>query len=466
MHLLIHLIIRLAGVVVLCLAGAIGWVIVDAHRSIEAETAASAVRIGRHLEGLYWQELLWRGGLRHNTLLPLPEWETFATLNLISPGFCVTFAPRWGEPKRLCSQTDALGKPAPDWFTHACNALFGPYVPVKRPLFLRDRDAGVVVTAVDPGAAIRQSWRQVSIVVGVATAMAAGIAALAGLLIGHALMPARAIIRGLRRLTQGDHGWRLPAFRTAEFSYIARAVNELAGRLARTNAERAALTTRLFEVQEAERRALARDLHDEFGQCLTATAALAASIEAGATPGREDLADDARAISRVQERMMKSLRSTLVRLRSQELEEIGLEASLRQLVSEYNIRTASRSVFRLDVIGQLTALRGQIAVDIYRIAQECLTNAARHGTPTEVRLSVERATNGPETIAVTVEDNGGGDAARLNRDAGHGILGIRERIAALGGSLSIGRAAGGVRVAAIIPLITPGVAPRLAESRA
>lgn len=466
MHLLINLITRLAGVVVLCLAGAIGWVMVDAHRSIEAETAASAERIGRHLEGLYWQELLWRDGVRKNALLPSPEWQTFATLNLISPGVCVTLARQGDEPKRLCSQTDALGKPAPDWFAQAYNALFGPHVPVQRLLFLRDRDAGVVVNAADPGAAIRQSWGQVSIVVGVAAAMAAGIAVLAALMIGHALLPARAIIQGLRRLEQGNHGWRLPAFRTAEFSHIARAVNDLAGQLARTNAERAALTTRLFEVQEAERRALARDLHDEFGQCLTATAALAASIEAGATPGREDLAEDARAISRVQERMMKTLRSALVRLRSQELEEIGLEASLRELVSEHNMQTASRAVFRLNVIGQFTALPRQIALDIYRIAQECLTNAARHGTPTEVRLSVERATSGPETIAVTVEDDGGGDAARLNRDAGHGILGIRERIAALGGSLSIGKAVGGVRVAAIIPLLSPGVALRLTQSHA
>lgn len=461
MPLLIHLIARLVVVVLLCLVGAVGWVMVDAHRAIEAQTAASADRVGRQLESLYWQKLLWRGGMRNNALLPSPDWQTLATLNIVSPGVCVTFIPPAEQSQRLCSQLEALGAPAPAWFAEIYTSLLGPHEPVRRALSLRDRDAGLVVTAADPGAALRLAWQQVSVVVGVAMAMAAGIAILAALTIGHALLPARAIIRGLRELEQGNHGWRLPRFRTTELDHIARAVNDLAGELARTNAARAALTARLFQVQEEERRALARDLHDEFGQCLTATAALAALIEANATPSRKDIADDARSIAQVQKRMMETLRGALVRLRSQDIDEIGLEASLRQLVSDHNAQIASPAVFHLSVIGQLASLPKQIAIDIYRIAQECLTNAARHGSPTEVRLSVEHVASEREEIALTVEDNGGGDAARIESDQGHGILGIRERIAALGGSLLIGRAAGGVRIAALIPVGMHG-SPRLA----
>lgn len=169
---------------------------------------------------------------------------------------------------------------------------------VKRYLTLRDRDAGFVLSVAEPDAALRLAWRKVSIVAGVAATMAAGIAVLATLMIGHALIPARTIIDGLRRLQQGDLSWRLPRFRTGEFNLIARAFNELSEDLKRTNAARAALTTRLFQVQEEERRALARDLHDEFGQCLSATAALAASIEAGAPPERPDLAGSARHCTR------------------------------------------------------------------------------------------------------------------------------------------------------------------------
>jgi len=392
----------------------------------------------------------------------VPDWESMATMKSIAPGVCIRFT-RSAEPAReVCSQTEGVGSPAPAWFVDGYARLFGPHGSVTRPLTFRQRDAGLVEARAEPAAAVRQAWHQVTIMVSVAAAMALGIALLATLLIGHALMPARSIVRGLRRLEQGDHGHRLPAFGATEFSLIARAVNDLAGRLSATTAERIALTKRLFQVQEEERRALARDLHDEFGQCLTATAALGASIEAGATD-RPDLADDARAIVRIARQMMGTLRGALARLRSQDLEELGLQDSLVQLVARWNASTTRRGTFHLDVAGDLATVPAEAAVNVYRIAQECLTNAARHGRPHHVHLRVEHSEHvGDNAVAVSVEDDGGGDATVINAASGHGILGIRERIAALGGSLSIAAAAHGVRVAAVIPLMLPRPAVRTA----
>lgn len=453
MNLLMHLIARLVAVVALCLAGAIGWVMVDAHRSIERETIASADRMGRQLEALYWQKLLWRGGMRKDSLLPPPDWETLSTLTMLSPGVCIFFAPSGDEPRRLCSQVETLGPPAPAWFARVYTSLFGEHQRVTRALSIREKDAGTFVVAADPNAALRQSWSRVSVIAAVATALAVGIAFLAALMIGHALLPARAIIAGLRELRRGNNAWRLPRFRSTELDHIACAVNELAEELARTNAARAALTTRLMQVQEEERRALARDLHDEFGQSLTATVALATLIEASATAEREEIAEDARKITEVQKGMMATLRSTLVRLRSPSIEELGLEASLRQLVSDYNLQAASRTAFRLHVTGQIAALPTQMAVDVYRIAQECLTNAVRHGSPTKVQLDIEYPSRDKRAISLVVEDDGGGDAAHINSNNDrHGILGMRERISARGGELSIGNAAAGIRIAAVIPV--------------
>jgi len=461
MSLIFHLILRLAGVVLLCLAGAVGWVLAATHRALEAETVATAERVARDLEDLYWQKLVWRDGFSRGAPLPVPEWETLRTGRLVTPGTCVTFAPDGQEPRRLCGQVEGVGMPAPAWFEAGYAGLFGPSAPVERRLSVRQPGAGQVVVAADPQTSVRQAWQQVSIVVRVAALMAAGIGLLAAALISQALMPARKIIAGLKRLEVGDYRHRLPGHRMAEFSHIARAVNELTDRLEQTTAERAALTKRLFAVQEEERRALARDLHDEFGQCLTATGALAAAIEAGAA-GRPDLADDARAITRVVRRMMATVREVLARLRSQDVDELGLEASLAQLVGGWNAQAAPRAVFHLAVSGDLSAVPGQTALNIYRIAQECLTNAARHGRPSDVYLRVERTTTDGEAVALTVEDNGGGDAGRIAGTSGHGILGIRERIAALGGSLSIGTVAQGVRVAAIIPLLSPRAATPVA----
>jgi signal transduction histidine kinase len=454
MRLLIHLILRLVGVVIVCLACTTAWVLVDAHRTIEADTASSAERVANNLKNLYWRELVWREGVYREALLPAPDWESIATLKVIAPGICIGFRLGQQQPRHMCSQTDGIGAPAPDWFVRGYGILFGPHSTATRPLTIRQRNAGTIEAHADPAAAVRQAWRQVAVMVTVAAAMALSIAILAALMIGHALMPARIIVRGLGRLEQGDHHHRLPQFNTAEFSHIARAVNDLANRLAHTTSERLALTKRLFQVQEEERRALARDLHDEFGQCLTATSALAASIEAGAAPERPDLVDDARAIARVTRQMMTTLRGALARLRSQDVDELGLQASLVQLVARWNAGTAP-TAFHLDVVGDLATVPTDAAVNVYRIAQECLTNAARHGKPRHVHLRIEHVAEVDEAVALSVEDDGGGDASRISAASGHGILGIRERVAALGGSLSIAGAAKGVRVAAMIPLILP-----------
>lgn len=452
MKLLLYLIARMVAVVLLCLAGAIGWVMVDAHRSIERETMGSADRMAQQLQALYWQKLLWRGGMHKDSLLPMPDWETLSTLTIISPGVCVSFAPPGDTARQLCSQVEALGTPAPAWFATLYTALLGAHQPVTRALSIRDKDAGSFITAANPDAALRQSWGRVSVIATVATALAGGIAVLAALMIGHTLLPARTIIHGLRELQRGNNAWRLPRLRAAELDQIACAVNDLAEQLARTNAARTALTARLMQVQEEERRALARDLHDEFGQCLTATVALATLIEASATPDRDETAEDARKITAMQKRMMATLRSTLVRLRLQNIEELGLEANLRQLVYDYNVRGALRTAFQLNVIGKIAELPTQIAIDVYRIAQECLTNAVKHGSPTEVRLKVEYRAQESRIVSLIVEDDGGGDVAGIDKEGGHGILGIRERIAALGGYLSIGNAASGIRIAAVIPV--------------
>jgi two-component system sensor histidine kinase UhpB len=453
-RLLIHLILRLVAVVLLCLACTTAWVLFDAHRTIEADTTNSADRVSGQLHNLYWRELLWRDGVYRDALLPVPDWESIATLKAIAPGICIRFRLARLEPREMCSQTEGIGSPAPAWFVSGYNLLFGPHSTVTRPLTVRQRDAGTIEARADPAAAVRQAWRQVAVMVTVAAVMALGIALMAALMIGHALMPARIIVQGLRRLEQGDHETRLPPFGTAEFSHIARAVNDLASRLAHTTTERLALTKRLFQVQEDERRALARDLHDEFGQCLTATAALAASIETGAAPDRPDLIDDARAIARVTRQMMTTLRGALARLRSQDIDELGLQASLVQLVARWNAGTAP-TAFHLDVVGDLASVPADAAINVYRIAQECLTNAARHGKPRHVHLRVAHVADAADAVALSVEDDGGGDASRISSGGGHGILGIRERITALGGSLSIVGAARGVRVAAIIPLIVP-----------
>jgi two-component system, NarL family, sensor histidine kinase UhpB len=176
MPLLLHLIGRLVAVVLICLAAAVAWVMIDARRSIDAEAAATADRVALRLEGVYWQKLLWRGGMLRETLVPMPDWQTLATASIVSPGVCVTFVPPGVSPQKLCSQIEALGAPPPALFAAASDVLFGPPPPVRRYLAVRDTDPVFVMAAAEPDAALRLAWRQVSVVTGVAAVMAAGLA--------------------------------------------------------------------------------------------------------------------------------------------------------------------------------------------------------------------------------------------------------------------------------------------------
>jgi len=235
---------------------------------------------------------------------------------------------------------------------------------------------------------------------------------------------------------------------------IGGAVGELGTRLEEATEQRAALTRRLIEIRDDERRALARELHDEFGQNLAAILAFADTIEtASAKQNREDgIAQDARMISQATHHLMASLRDALKRLRNPLPEELGLEASLVNLVDSWRSQSAARPTIQLDLRGDLTDISGPAATTAYRVAQECLTNALRHGAAREISLRVERRAGEDDALLIRVEDDGGGDAERVARSAGFGLTGIRERVAAAGGSLSILPARGGLSVAATIPL--------------
>ncbi|MGA7806110.1 histidine kinase [Bradyrhizobium sp.] len=458
MRLVLQLIARLLAVVVLCLGAATIWATVDAYHSVDRATAASAERVSRAMEALYWRELLLRSNREREHLVPAPEWRTIETMKLISPGVCVRFEPETEVEKPLCGQDAGIGKAPPRWFAIIVRGLFGNHAAVAQPISARATNSGTVSAIADGDAAIRLAWDQVLDVIDVALLMALGIALLASFVIAQTLAPARSIVVALQSIADGRHRTALPRFRSMEFAMIGRAVTELGERLAQATAHRALLTRRLLEIRDDERRALARELHDEFGQNLTAVLAFASAIEADSAadhnkaPNKARIAQDARMISQATMHLMTCLRGTLNRLRHPPAEELGLEASLVSLVDSWEAHSATRPTVRLDLLGDLTDVRGSVATTVYRIAQECLTNSLRHSAARQISLRIERRTGAENALLICVEDDGGGDAAKVAQSAGFGLTGIRERVTALGGSLSIARAARGLSVAATIPI--------------
>ena len=454
MRLVLQLVARLLVIVALCLGAAAVWATIDAYRSVDRATATSAQRVAKALEALYWRELLLRSNRMREHLLPVPDWRTLETMKLIAPGVCVQFVPAAAFEKPLCGQNQGIGKTPPRWFAAIVPTFLGSHAEVVRPVSDRAAAAGTVVANPDPTAALSLAWEYVLNVIDVALLMSAAIALLASLAIAHALAPARSIVTALQRMARGQYRTPLPRFRSMELAMIGQAVGELGNRLEEATGQRAALTRRLLEIRDDERRALARELHDEFGQNLSAILAFANTIETASAKERNGngIVQDARMISQAAHRIMASLRDTLKRLRHPLPEELGLEASLVNLVDSWRSQNATQPQIQLDLKGDFADVRGVAATTAYRVAQECLTNALRHSAAREILLRIERRSGEQNALLIRVEDDGGGDADRVARSAGFGLTGIRERVTAAGGSLSIAPATHGLSVAATIPL--------------
>ena len=214
---------------------------------------------------------------------------------------------------------------------------------------------------------------------------------------------------------------------------------EEAAELARLQAERDSLRRRLAQAEEDERRRLSRELHDEVGQHLTALGLGLQALSDVAPPGSE-VDRRAEQLRGIVSTMGRELHALAVHLRPKALDDFGLEAALAAFVDDWS----RRSGIAIDLHAPLDAARLAPAIEsaIYRIVQEALTNVARHSGATRASVVVERRDGFAHAI---VEDDGQGfDMATANDEAelgggyaGLGLLGIRERVALLGGTVDI-----------------------------
>lgn len=198
------------------------------------------------------------------------------------------------------------------------------------------------------------------------------------------------------------------------------------------------LSARLLEVQEEERRALSRELHDSIGQTLTAIRMEIRHMMDGAGLDEVDRHDRLRELI---DEAMRSVRGTAIRLRPSLLDDLGLEPALRWHVDEFERRTNIRC--RYSAVGLQQMLPDEWNTCIYRIVQEAVHNSEKHAAPTLVQVRIRQDS---EWLTLEIEDNGTGFKMAVNgsptRALGLGLLGMRERAAMLGGTIMIDSAPG------------------------
>ena len=225
------------------------------------------------------------------------------------------------------------------------------------------------------------------------------------------------------------------------------------------------LAQQLIAVQESERLALARELHDELGQRCSAILIETACLRRCAPDDRAALLGAAARADMAAQSLYQLVGGMLRRLRPANLDSLGLVAALQELCEAWEERSGVACVFHRQGLGEEPgdALPERINIAVYRVAQEALTNVMRHAHANRVRLVL--LSDPVQGLSLTIADDGRGmDLSRETR--GLGLLGANERAAALGGELQVESAPGaGVRLVLRIPLsVAPGASPGQARA--
>ena len=246
----------------------------------------------------------------------------------------------------------------------------------------------------------------------------------------------------------------LPRMRIRELEVIASALRRLAAALIKAESQRRVLSAQVLSLQEDERARIARDLHDELGQELTALSFDAAWLQRR-TVNEPEIASVAAGVARHCGHIQKGIRSLLTRLRPMGVESDAegsqhrsvkrmrslLEALVRSWADQPGRRTRFHFDFTTQGLDDDASLPLETMLTVYRISQEALTNVARHASAEDAWLRVRIERDDPEeegTITWTVRDNGIGLDLDNPPLRGNGLAGLKERVWAAGGNLEIG----------------------------
>jgi len=438
----VRLTLRVAAVSAACFAAISAYFLVTADSAAHARIDGIAAIVAKTLE-LQQGKIQWVASPRSD----FPNLDPVSA-HVMTPGLCLGFRSASGDMlQRFCSGAPAPASPPPQAFAAFYRSLFDPGREAARPVIVRGTKLGETVVSVDPAVQTAEAWHEAGrLMIALAIALPL-LCALVYAALARALRPTGMIGNGLERIAAGDLTTRLPPFDLAELSAIRDVFNHLAESLDTALAERNELTRKLIALQDEERRHLARELHDEFGQSLAAIRALAASARQTAAQDCPGLLGECDSIARTATGMMETLRGALFRLRPPDVDELGLVASLEGLVSGWNGRSRGQTRFDISFEGAFESVPASVSANLYRIVQEALTNAAKHAGATKVSLHLTMAES---EIALAIEDDGRPNEAAVK--SGMGLLGMRERVAALRGRLSFETGPHGSALRVVIPL--------------
>ncbi|BAM88255.1 signal transduction histidine kinase, glucose-6-phosphate specific [Bradyrhizobium oligotrophicum S58] len=345
-----------------------------------------------------------------------------------------------------------VGRAAPAWFI----ALVHPdKTSVSMPVVVAGRTDTLVITS-HPDDEIAEIWDGIVTQLVVGSLVGLALFAITMLVVGRALAPLADLSDAMSRIEAGAYDARVKPGGAPELAALCARLNHLAGALGEAVEEKRRLAERTVSLQDLERKEIARELHDEFGPHLFALRAHASALMRLPEGGAVDVAAMRRhgqAILDQVNAVQQFNRRILERLRPVGLAELGLREALGALVRlwresrpEVAIETSfTDAVVRSNETAELT---------IYRVVQEALTNVFRHAEASAVDVTIEplqqtMAGHRRSYTRVRVRDDGRGLSP--GHKLGFGLTGMRERLLALGGTLTVASTGTGVTIEAMVP---------------
>ncbi|WP_314957821.1 histidine kinase [Bradyrhizobium cosmicum] len=344
---------------------------------------------------------------------------------------------------------DTRGPPA--WFV---SLVHPEQTAVSVPVSIHGGPGSLVITA-HPDDEIAEIWDAVVTQLEVGSAIALALFLVMMNVVGRALAPLQSLADTMAELEGGRYQARVAPGGAPELAAICTKLNHLAATLGEAVEDKRRLAERTVSLQDVERKEIARELHDEFGPYLFSLRAHASALAKqadGRAPSAEAVRKHGTAMLEQINALQQFNRRVLERLRPVGLAELGLRQALESLSRLW--RESHPDVAINTVISPSLGVTGETAdLTIYRIVQEALTNVFRHAGATSVNVVIEPVEpaerDGRGCARVRVSDNGRGMEA--GQKLGFGLVGMRERILALGGTLNVISGDGGLTVEALVP---------------
>ena len=350
--------------------------------------------------------------------------------------------------------TYKVGQEAPQWYARLVSSPLEPKV-ISLP-------NGRITLQADASRATLDGWDDLRPLLWMVLAGFVLANALVYALMGRATRPLRLVVRGLRQMEGGAYETRLPDLAGREGRQISHAFNAMAqsvqgSALARQQAQEATRAlaenrelTQLIQARiEQERGAIARELHDELGQQVTAIKSGSLAIARKAAGHDALIEQSARLVMTCADQIYDGVHRLIAQLRPLALDRFGLRDALQDLLGDWRMRYPDAGL-TLSVSGAFDGLGDEVSTAVYRIIQEAVNNALRHAKASRIEVKVEASAG---SLQLEVTDDGIGRVDQFHTPGHFGVMGMRERAQALGGCFDLDQMQpAGARVRVTLPL--------------